>query len=228
MLPGGAAMAHSRSTTVFAASLLLFFAVTAKCAQNDNKPSEPASSLGVSLSMPDGHFIAFPIQHGNTEEQMTPIPIPGYKDLFGIKMYPYMAGDKVAVRILALVPKKQQSTSSDQIDPAKVPHEHRLVGDYILGKVGDTLQVAEFARFGLPVLTAKVVLAPFAADSPNDPCCCTDNGLVCCGRTFAIMCATCPCPTCGNLKPRLSKTNGDTPSKNESVTEPKPAYRTKN
>ena len=221
-------MAHSRLTMVFAASLLLSYAVAAKGAQNDNKPSEPARTLGVSLSLPDGHFIAFPIQHGNTEEQMDPIPIPGYKDLFGIKMYPYMAGDKVAVRILALVPKKQQPTSLEPIDPAKVPHEHRLVGDYVLGKVGDTVQVAEFARFGLPTLTARVVLAPFAADSPTDPCCCTDSGLICCGRTFAIMCATCPCPTCGNLKPRLSKTSDDTPSKNMSVSEPKPAYPSKN
>ena len=214
-------MAHSRLTTVLAASLLLSVAAIAQGTQNDKKASEPERSLGVSLAMPDGHFIAFPIQHENTVEKMAPVPIPGYKNFFGIKMYPYMTGDKVAVRILALVPEKQGAGASEQSDPTKVPHEHQLVGDYILGKVDDTVQVTGLVKFGLPALTAKVVLAPFLADS-TDPCCCTSGGLFCCGRTFVIMCANCPCPTCGNLKsPEVSKAVGAAPSSSKAVSEPK-------
>jgi hypothetical protein len=184
-----------RLTLVIATSLLLAIAAGA---QTHKKTSEPARSLGVSLALPDGHFIAYPIQKGTRPENLLPIPLSGYRNVFGIRMYPHMSGDKVAVRIWAMVPKTPVSEASAPPDPTKVPHKHQLIGDYVLGHNGDSMQIADLKKVGLPALTAKVVLAPFSTKSPSDPCCCTTDGLTCCGPTFALMCASCPCPICGN------------------------------
>lgn len=183
-------------------TLLLALATAAAAGQTAQTSPEPKRSLGVSLSLPDGHFVGFPIQNGTPEENLTPIPIKGYKDVLGIRMYPHMSGDKVAVRLWAMIPKTQLSAASEPLDPSKVPHEHRLLGDYVVGKEGDSLQIVDFAKVGLPTLTAKVIMAPFSTESPDDPCCCTTDGLICCGSTFIKMCQTCAnvCPTCGALK----------------------------
>lgn len=190
-------MRNVHTTLATFACLLLALAAGA---QTQAPAKQDAGSLGVSLAMPDGHFIAYPIQHGTAPEDLLPIPITGYKNVFGIRMYPHMAGDKVALRVWAMVPKKQFVNNPAATDPAKVPHDHLYLGDYVLGREGDSLQIADLTKVGLPALTAKVVRAHFSTDSPTDPCCCTTDGLVCCGRTFVEMCASCPCPTCGNLR----------------------------
>lgn len=181
---------------------LIMVATVMAVAQTAQTPPEPKRSLGVSLSLPDGHFVGFPIQNGTPEENLAPIPIKGYKNTLGIRMYPHMSGDKVAVRIWAMVPQTPLTNVSEPLDPTKVPHEHRLLGDYVIGKEGDVLQIADFSKVGLPTLTAKVILAPFSTESPEDPCCCTTDGLVCCGSTFVKMCNNCAsvCPGCGGLK----------------------------
>ncbi|HEY6251617.1 MAG TPA: hypothetical protein VI685_16795 [Candidatus Angelobacter sp.] len=193
-------MKKNTSLLLVVAALLLTVA-TVMAAQTAQTSPQPKRSLGVSLSLPDGYFVGFPIQDGTPEENLVPIPIKGYKNLFGIRMYPHMIGDKVAVKIWAMIPKAELSTISEPLDPTKVPHEHRLLGDYVVGKQGDSIQIADFAKIGLPTLTAKVVLAPFSTESPEDPCCCTVDGLNCCGRTWLQMCTNCAsvCPTCGAL-----------------------------
>jgi hypothetical protein len=214
-------MRNVRFTLTFAACLLLAIATNA---QTQPTSTEPARTLGVSLALPDGNFIAYPIQHGTVPEDLLPIPIRGYKNVFGVRIYPHMSEDKVAVRIWAMVPKTDADVKSSDpavSDPTKTPHEHRYLGDYVLGNEGDSLQVADFTKVGLPALTVRAVRAAFVLDSPGDPCCCTSGGLFCCGRTHAIMCATCPCPECA-LEKSIKQTLTDAPKAEPKSQEAKP------
>lgn len=195
-------MQKNSSRFLVGIAFLLAIGTVVMAAQTAQAPPEPKLSLGVSLSLPDGHFVGFPIQNGTPEENLNPIPVKGYKNVFAIRMYPHMSGDKVAVRIWAMIPKTQLTNTSEPLDPTKVPHEHRLLGDYVVGKENDSLQITDFAKVGLPTLTAKVVMAPFHTETPTDPCCCANGGLFCCGSTWFTMCQECAsvCPDCGGLK----------------------------
>jgi hypothetical protein len=191
---------QKRLISLFSVALVLAAVATVAAAQSAQQSPEPKRSLGVSLSLPNGSFVGFPIQDGTPDDYLTPIPVSGYKNVFGIRMYPHMVGDKVALRLWVMVPKTAPAAAAQPLDPTKVPHKHQLVGDYVIGKEGDSLLIADVNKVGLPVLTAKVVRAAFS-ESPEDPCCCTTNGLVCCGGTYVEMCKTCAnvCPTCGGL-----------------------------
>jgi hypothetical protein len=180
--------------------LVVSAALAAQTTQPKQQPTE-TKSLGVSLAMPDGHFVAYPVQPaGADEEKLSPIPITGYNNVAGLRIYPYMAGEQVGVRVTAMLTDKPATPAAGPATPA-AGHAHQLVGSYIIGKEGDSLQLADLGKFGLPPLAVKVVRAAFSED-PADPCCCTNDGLNCCGRTWAQMCAICAgvCPTCGALK----------------------------
>lgn len=193
-------MSKIRLSMALSLVFVLSAAIAVGAAQPKQKPAQ-SKSLGVSLALPDGHYVAYPIQPpGTEEEKLSPIPISGYNNVAGLRIYPYMTGDQVGVRVTAMLTDKPAADNSGPSTPA-VAHRHQLVGSYVIGKEGDSLQLADLGKFGLPPLAVKVVKAEFSAD-PADPCCCTNDGLNCCGRTWALMCATCAgvCPTCGAFR----------------------------
>jgi hypothetical protein len=147
------------------------------------EPAQVKSSLGVSLEVASGHAIAFPIQvAGAAEDKLPVIPMPGNKKISGIRIYPYMNGDQVAVRVAALLPAKP-ATSTPQV---------QRVGDYVIGRLGDSLKLTDLTKLGLRPLAVSVVNAPFLTEEAGDPCCVNNQGLICCGATLAKMCANCP------------------------------------
>lgn len=182
-------MRRLRPTLPLLAVLVLFLATGMQGQQA--APSSTNFTLGVSLEVSDGHAIAFPVQTaGSREDQLPVIPMPGHKKVSGLKIYPFMSGDQVAVRVAALVPAKS----------ANAAPQVRRVGEYVIGQAGDSLKLAALTRLGLRPLAVTVVKAPFFTDIAEDPCCFNNQGLICCGGTIAQMCANCP-DCCGGFAP---------------------------
>jgi hypothetical protein len=182
-------MRRFRSALPLLAVLVLFLATGVQGQQA--APSSTNLTLGVSLEVSDGHAIAFPVQTaGSPEDQLPVIPMPGHKKVSGLRVYPFMNGDQVAVRVSALVPAKSSNS------PAQV----KRVGEYVLGHTGDSLKLAALTKLGLRPLVVTVVKAPFFTDVAEDPCCFNNQGLICCGATIAQMCANCP-DCCGGFAP---------------------------
>ena len=159
----------------------------------EQKTPEPKPSLGVALTLPSGQSIAYPIQTADSDEKaLTPIPIPGYDNISGIRIYPHMVEDRVGVRITVMV----NSILPGSTAPVDMP---KPIGDYAIGHLGDSMRIADLSKVGLPALEVKVVSAKFWLDTREDPCCSTadDPPLFCCGRTFVLMCANCEavCPS---------------------------------
>jgi hypothetical protein len=177
------------SALPFLAVFVLFWAAGVQGQQV--APSPTNLTLGVSLEVAEGHAIAFPVQAaGAREDQLPVIPMPGHKKVSGLRIYPFMNGDQVAVRVSALVPARSSNS------PARV----QRVGEYVIGHTGDSLKLAALAKLGLRPLALTVVKAPFLTDAAEDPCCFNNQGLICCGGTLAQMCANCP-DCCGGFAP---------------------------
>jgi hypothetical protein len=171
------------------AAFVLFLATAIQGQQA--APSNNNLTLGVSLEVAEGHAIAFPVQTaGAREDQLPIIPMSGHKKVSGLRIYPFMNGDQVAVRVSALVPARSSNS------PAQV----KRVGEYVIGHTGDSLKLAALTKLGLKPLALTVVKAPFFTEAAEDPCCFNNQGLICCGSTLAQMCANCP-DCCGGFAP---------------------------
>ena len=180
-------------------AFLLCFATT--MAGQQAKPAPKASSqpysLGVSLEVAPGHAIAFPVQPATAKEDKLPvIPTPGHKKVSGIRIYPFMSGDKVAVRVATMVPGGKSARHATVVP----------LGQYVLGHPGDSLKLTELTRLGLRPLTVTVVKGPFLSDTSDDPCCFNNDGLICCGATFVQMCANCP-DCCAGFKTQYQRSS---------------------
>lgn len=157
----------------------------AKAAEPKQTVEQPKPSLGVALSLPGGQTIAYPIQPAGTrEETLTPIPIAGYSNVSAIRIFPHRSAEKIAVQVTAIL-------TPDKVQSSKSAAAQRSVGDYVIGTLGDSLKLNDLTKLGLPALEVKVVRAPFALDAPDDPCCETVDGLICCAPRFTTLCAEC-------------------------------------
>lgn len=149
--------------------------------------TQPQPSLGVALLLPGGRSVAYaaPLP-ACAEKNLKPIPVSGYDKVSAIGIYPHLSGDKVAVRVTAMLTPTVAKTASSRPDEAQSP-----VGDYVIGRLGDSLKLTDLTKLGLPPLEVKVVNEGFTLI-----CCIADNGLRCCGTNFATLCANCEavCP----------------------------------
>jgi hypothetical protein len=157
-------------------------------------------SLGVALLLPGGRSVAYatPLPRC-AETSLKPIPISGYDNVSAIGIYPHLSGDKVAVRVTAmLTPAGAKMVSSR-------PDEQSPVGDYVIGRLGDSLKLADLKKLGLPPFEVRVVNKGFTLICCTDP----DNGFLCCGTSVINLCANCQavCPEladCGSGAAALS------------------------
>lgn len=144
-------------------------------------------SLGVALLLPGGRSVAYaaPLPRC-AENSLKPIPISGYDNVSAIGIYPHLSGDKVAVRVTAMLTPAGKKTVSSR------PDEQSPVGDYVIGRLGDSLKLADLKKLGLPPFEVRVVNEGFTLICCTDP----DNGLLCCGTSVINLCANCQavCP----------------------------------
>jgi len=133
-----------------------------------------------------------------------------------------MNGDQVAVRVAALLPAKS-STSTPQIRP---------VGEYVIGRLGDSLKLADLTKLGLRPLAVKVVTAPFLTDAADDPCCFNETtGQSCCFSIGAGVCRSCPVCCSGFGKHLPSSSQAKCPQQKQPATQsvkPEPAVNKSN
>jgi len=141
-------------------------------------------TVGISVSLPDGSSEVVPVQ----KKASSIIPTPGVKGVFGVQLQPYMSGQKVAVKISAVTGDSWIASLGPTLQKAHAKAT-RPLGSYVIGKTGDSIQLADLAEFGLPSLTLKVIKADLSAQScpgdAADPCILCDNGLICCWTTPA-------------------------------------------
>jgi hypothetical protein len=149
--------------------------------------AQPQPSLGVALLLPGGRSVAYaaPLPRC-AEKSLKPIPISGYDNVSAIGIYPHLLGDKVAVRVTAMLTLVGAKTVSSR------PDEPSPVGDYVIGGLGDSLKLADLKKLGLPPFEVRVVNEGFSLICCTDP----DNGLLCCGTSVINLCANCQtvCP----------------------------------
>jgi hypothetical protein len=150
--------------------------------------AQPHPSLGVALLLPGGRSVAYaaPLPRC-AEKSLQPIPLSGYDKVSGIGIYPHLSGDKVAVRVTAMLTPAGAKTVSLRPGEVQTP-----VGDYVIGRLGDSLKLADLKKLGLPALQVRVVNEGFNLICCTDP----DNGLLCCGTSVVNLCANCEavCP----------------------------------
>lgn len=174
---------------IIAVCLALLFVVNAKA----SNPNETNTTLGVAVTLPGGVVDRFAIENDASRRIAPMIPLKGSNGVFGVRVEPYLAEGLVAVRLSALV-----GDNSTQVDGSCLQKAGTLksvaVGSYVIGKQGDSLQIAELAKFGLPVLTVAAATVPVLPVSLGDPCCGTSGGLECCWS-----CSGCKTQQCLNL-----------------------------
>lgn len=164
-------------------SMLLFMAFPLLARTPDQRKSaQAAPTMGVSVTMADGSSEVIPIQ----KKMSAVIPTPGAKGVFGVQLEPYMSGGMVAVHVRAVKGDAWADAKGPSIQTART-RGTKMLGTYVIGGTGDSIQLADLAQFGLPSLTLKVVI-----DNPDqkagaedaDGCIICTNGLECCWTTF--------------------------------------------
>lgn len=144
-------------------------------------------SLGVALLLPGGKSVAYaaPLPRC-AEKSLKPIPISGYDNVSAIGIYPHLSEDKVAVRVTAMLTPAGAKIVSSR------PDDQSPVGDYVIGRLGDSLKLADLKKLGLPPFEVRVVNEGFTLICCTDP----DNGFLCCGTSIVNLCANCEavCP----------------------------------
>ncbi|HEY6972591.1 MAG TPA: hypothetical protein VJA94_25500 [Candidatus Angelobacter sp.] len=168
------------SLGLFCCLFLLVLPILA--ASPKQQPAAKATpTVGISVSLPDGSSEVVPVQ----KRASSIIPTPGAKGVFGVQLQPYMSGQKVAVKISAVTGDNWTASLGPTLQKAHAKAT-RALGSYVIGKTGDSIQLADLAEFGLPSLTLKVVKANLSAKSCSgdaDPCLLCDNGDICCWTT---------------------------------------------
>lgn len=163
---------------VMVASLALLSVINLKASSTN----ETSKTLGVAVMLPSGkvdHIAIRDDQQGAVHKIVPMIPIRGANGVYGVRVEPYLSQGQVAVRLTALVGadavEAQGSCLRKGAAFKTVP-----IGSYVIGNEGDSLQVAEMGRFGLPTLTFSAATVPVVPVSSGDPCCFTSDGLECC------------------------------------------------
>lgn len=159
--------------------MLLLVAVPLLASSPDQKATAPAvPTMGVSVVMADGSSEIIPIE----KKMSAVIPTPGARGVFGVQLEPYMAGRNVAVHVRAVKGEAWADAKGPSIQAART-RGTKALGTYVIGSTGDSIQLADLARFGLPSITLKVVntdAGQRTGADDADACIICSNGLECC------------------------------------------------
>lgn len=150
---------------------------------NAGTPKEPDTTLGVVVTLPNGKIDRIAIQNNeaSTRRVAPMIPMTGANGVYGVRVEPYISNGLVAVRLTALVGANATEAQGSCVRKSGSASLNRVeIGSYVIGNQGDSLQVAELERLGLPPLTLAAAVLPVVPVSSGDPCCFTADGLECC------------------------------------------------
>ena len=141
--------------------------------------NETNTTLGVAVTLPGGTVDRFAIPNDAAPKTPSMIPLKGSNGVYGVRVEPYLSDGLVAVRLSAVV--------GGNTTPAEGSCLQRggrgksiVLGSYVIGKKGESLQIADLGKFGLPNLTVSAAAVSVLPVSAGDPCCTTPDDLICC------------------------------------------------
>ena len=171
-------MKSVRLNLCLVSSLLLLTLPLFAAGPKHQQSVKDVTALGISVGLPDGSSEVVPVK----KKVSTVIPTPGAKGVFGVQLEPYMSGRSVAVHVNAVTGREWKESQGPSFQSGH-KLKTRMLGSYVIGAEGDSIQLADLAQFGLPSVTLKVVTATAEEKScaqGGDPCLLCDNGLICC------------------------------------------------